>query len=138
MLEPLTSAVVVLIKARCRQNDCREERRTRSDKHTHAHAHAQAHTHRRTQAAASSHMQKINQRRRNRNVIGNVGGGFLLASGREGQDFPKTKEEWFGWFGPEGRGVNSRTERRKEEARVAFRSIHRLEEDNTNAEVVSV
>lgn len=44
MFEPLTSAVVVLIKARCRENDCREERRTRSDEHTHAHTHAPPHT----------------------------------------------------------------------------------------------
>lgn len=34
---PLTSAVFVLIKTRCGENDCREERSTWSDKHKHAH-----------------------------------------------------------------------------------------------------
>lgn len=36
---PLTSTLFVLIKTRCRENDCREERNTGSDKHGHAHAH---------------------------------------------------------------------------------------------------
>lgn len=46
-VHPLTSTVFVLIKTRCRENDCREERNTGSDKHRHAHTHTYAciHTH---------------------------------------------------------------------------------------------
>lgn len=42
---PLTSTLFVLIKTRCGENDCREERNTGSDKHRHAHAHTQTHKH---------------------------------------------------------------------------------------------
>lgn len=38
-VNPLTSTVLVLIKTRCRENDCREERNTQSDTHMHAHTH---------------------------------------------------------------------------------------------------
>lgn len=37
-VNPLTSTLLVLIKTRCRENDCREERNT-SQTHKHAHAH---------------------------------------------------------------------------------------------------
>lgn len=44
-VHPLTSTLFVLIKTRCGENDCREERNTGSDKHRHAHAHTQTHKH---------------------------------------------------------------------------------------------
>lgn len=44
-VHPLTSTLFVLIKTRCGENDCREERNTGSDKHRHAHAHTQTRAH---------------------------------------------------------------------------------------------
>lgn len=41
-VNPLTSTVLVLIKTRCRENDCREERNTQSDTHMHAHTYTHA------------------------------------------------------------------------------------------------
>lgn len=38
-VNPLTSTVLVLIKTRCRENDCREERSTGSDTCMHTHMH---------------------------------------------------------------------------------------------------
>lgn len=52
MFEALTSAVFVLIKARCRENDCREGEDTVRQTHTCTHTHAQKHT---PQDTASSH-----------------------------------------------------------------------------------
>ena len=40
-VNPLTSTLLVLIKTRCGENDCREERNTSQ---THMHAHTHAHT----------------------------------------------------------------------------------------------
>lgn len=130
MLEPLTSAEFVLIKARCRENDCREERRTRSDEHTHAHTHAQRHT---LQDTASSHRgvctcSNTTKQWETEMSSETAGEGFCSASVQELQNFlgkKKKKEKCsnrLGQTGAEGRGVNSGTEKWNEEACEAGRA----------------
>lgn len=152
---PLTSAVFVLIKARCRENDCREERRgghgqTNTRMHTRMHTHTAGHNEQPLGRRGVRTCRNSTKEWEIEMSSQTSAEGFCSVLVQELRNFLKEKQKRFWWFGPTGsrrprrNPQNRKVERGDMWSRTSnmsffltsffvFESIHQLQGESSDA-----